>query len=40
MNDCRDCTECDGDGSLSGPSVGNNQSGCDTISSFATVFVR
>ncbi|HUS65546.1 MAG TPA: fibrinogen-like YCDxxxxGGGW domain-containing protein [Kofleriaceae bacterium] len=39
MNDCSDCTECD-NGSLSGPSVGNNQSGCDMIASFATVFVR
>lgn len=45
MSDCNECTECGGGdggggGSLSGPSVGNNQSGCDTISSFATVFVR
>jgi hypothetical protein len=42
LSDCNDCTDC-GDhssGSLSGPSVGNNQSGCDTIASFATVYVR
>lgn len=40
MTDCPDCNTCEDGVGLSGPAVGNNQAGCSTITSFATVFVR
>jgi hypothetical protein len=37
---CANCKSCEDGPGLAGPAVGNNDSGCSTVVSFASIFVR